>query len=523
MNTPRQFEIVIEPDEADEMEVLLRALSRKLRRAPRDLPSCQVIRRSLDARRGKVRFRYWVEVGEDSVPAEPPALPPCRQSSVVIVGDGPAGLFCAYELARAGVAVTVLERGKQVQPRRRDLRLLNREGQVDVDSNYCFGEGGAGTYSDGKLYTRVKDKAGRRDVLRILVAHGAPARVLTDGRPHIGSNRLPRVVAALRQSLEGVGTQFFFGSRLKGLVTSGSGADRRVSGARIASGKEIEASHLVMATGHSARDVFELLAVNGVRQVAKAFAVGVRIEHPQPLINRIQYGKLAGHPKLPAANYRLAADVQGAGVYSFCMCPGGFIVPAATELEALVVNGMSLSRRDSPYANSGIVVQVEPEDLSRSGYGGFSAGIDFQRELERRAFEAGGGKLCAPASRLTDFLARRASSTLPKSSYQPGLQATDLDELLNLGEIRLADKLRAGLAHFEERLSGFVSEEAVLVGVESRTSAPVRVLRDPKSCEAPDLGGLYPCGEGAGYAGGIMSAALDGMRVARAILEDLQA
>lgn len=491
-------------------------VARKLGVETVELPSLRLLKRSLDARGGRVRFHLLLEVGGAPPPAL--ALPEPREVGgarhVAIVGDGPAGLFCAYQLARAGVACTVLDRGKPVQPRRRDLRGLQQEGRVDPDSNYCFGEGGAGTYSDGKLYTRAHKRGDVRDVIEILVRHGAPDQILTDARPHIGSNRLPRVIAALREHLEGVGVVFRFESRV---VAFARGAGGRVRGVVLADGAEVGADAVVVATGHSARDVLHALDDAGIRLEAKGFALGVRIEHPQGLIDRLQYGSDAGHASLPSAAYRLAYDVGGRGVFSFCMCPGGFVVPASTGPDGLVLNGMSLSRRDSRWANSGLVVAIEPEDCARAGLAGPFAGIELQRRVERAALDAGGGGLRAPATRADDFLAGRASSDVPESSYQPGTLPADVGAVLDASGLPLASCLRTALHAFGRRMRGYAGGDAVLLGVESRTSSPVRVPRDPLSLESPDLAGLYPCGEGAGYAGGIVSAALDGLRVARAI------
>jgi hypothetical protein len=429
----------------------------------------------------------------------------------VIIGGGPAGLFCAYELARAGVQAVIVDRGKPVQARRRDLKGLTQHGRVDPDSNYCYGEGGAGTYSDGKLYTRSHKRGDVRDVIEVLAVHGAPHEILVDARPHIGSNKLPKVITALRERLEHVGSTIRFGARATELVVR----DGRAIGVRLADGDEVIGRAVVAATGHSARDVHELLERAGVRLEAKPFAMGVRIEHPQPLIDQIQYGRAAGHPKLPASSYKLAfTPSDGRGAFSFCMCPGGWIVPAATEPDGVVVNGMSLSRRDSPYANSGLVVSIELADLARLHV----SGVELQRGLERAAALAGGGELRAPATRVTDFLRGKPSTTVPATSYEPGLAAGDIAAVLDTTGIPLAARLREALGAFERQMHGFVTEEAVLVGVESRTSSPVRVPRDAARLESPDVAGLYPCGEGAGFAGGIVSAALDGIRVARAIV-----
>jgi hypothetical protein len=522
---PDEITLELGLDEPEDDAALRRLLARRLGVAETALPDVRLEKRSLDARRGRIRYRlvYRVLTG----PPEPLGGVPLREvrlpARTLIVGDGPAGLFCAYELARAGVASIVLDRGKPVQPRRHDLKGLHQRGEVDVDSNYCFGEGGAGTYSDGKLYTRSTKRGNVRDVLEILALHGAPESIMSDARPHIGSNRLPKVVTALREHLEQVGVVFRFGARVTGLLTQGEGSTRRIAGVRLASAEELEADAVVVATGHSARDVFGWLDAAGVRLEPKPFAVGVRIEHPQPLIDRIQYGSAAGHPRLPAAAYRLAATIEGRGVFSFCMCPGGFIVPAATEPDGVVVNGMSLSRRDSPYANSGLVVSVEPRDLDPSSSHGALAGVVFQRRIEQAAFTAGGGALKAPAVRAQDFVAGRLSTHLPATSYIPGVSAADLSAVLDAGGVKLAHVLRSGLRELDRQMRGFLSEEALLVGVETRTSCPVRVPRDPVTLESPDLSGLYPCGEGAGYAGGIASSALDGMRVAGSIVSRLSA
>jgi uncharacterized FAD-dependent dehydrogenase len=498
---------------ADEPALLTRKLAAQLGASPEALPPLEVRKRSLDARRGRIRFHIVVGVATST----PLGGAPLRETSgppVVIVGGGPAGLFCAYELARQGIAAVILDRGKPVQARRRDLKGLNQHGRVDPDSNYCFGEGGAGTYSDGKLYTRSHKRGDVRDVIEVLAIHGAPAEILVDARPHIGSNKLPKVITALRERLEAVGTTVRFGARVVDLIVR----DRRAIGVRLADGGEVTGRAVVIAAGHSAHDVHALLARAGVRLEAKPFAMGVRIEHPQPLIDRIQYGRAAGHPALPAAAYKLAFTPDDKrGAFSFCMCPGGWIVPAATDPDGVVVNGMSLSRRDSPYANSGLVVAIEVADVSRLGLPLPLGGAILQRNLERCAAVAGGGRLRAPATRATDFVRGRPSSTVPATSYQPGLAATDIGAVLDSTGLPIASRLREALAAFDRQMRGYLTEDAVLVGVESRTSSPVRVPRDPGRLESPDLAGLYPCAEGAGYAGGIVSAALDGMRVARAI------
>jgi hypothetical protein len=522
-----ELELERELDDAEDVDDpaaggLRAAVAAKLGVAAAELPALEIRRRAIDARRHRVRFH--LTVGRRPASAAPLAVPRPREVSgapVVIVGAGPAGLYCAYELARHGVAAIVVERGKLVQARRRDLKGLTRHGRVDPDSNYCFGEGGAGTYSDGKLYTRAHKRGDVRDVIEILAAHGAPAEILVDARPHIGSNKLPRVITALREHLTAVGVRFEVGATVDGLAVE-AGA---VIGARLADGRELAAREVVVATGHSARDVWGWLAAAGVALEAKPFAVGVRIEHPQPLVDAAQYGRFAGHPRLPAAAYRLAHQSDGArgrrGVFSFCMCPGGWIVPAATEQDGVVVNGMSLSRRDSPFANSGLVVSVELADLAAVGLAGPLAGVELQRRLEVAACAAGGGGLRAPATRATDLVRGRPSASAPPCSYEPGVTATDLGAVLaagGLAPLGLADRVQQALRAFAGTLRGYLSDDGLLVGVETRTSSPVRVPRDPETLTSPTVRGLYPSGEGAGYAGGIVSAAMDGVRVARAIV-----
>ncbi len=529
MTAQPQLTVELGLDEPQDDAHVRRVAARKLGVRVEDLPLVVLRKRSLDCRGRRIRFHLLLDVlvgnpgdtllfglAKDEELAAPHPREVRLPARVVVVGDGPCGLFCAYQLARQGIGVIVLDRGKPVQPRRHDLRGLTQLGKVDHDSNYCFGEGGAGTYSDGKLYTRSHKRGDVRDVLEILALHQAPREILVDARPHIGSNRLPVVISALRERLQGVGVEFRFGARVTELLKR-HGARPGVAGVRLQDGTTIEADHVVLATGHSARDVYALLMRAGQTLEPKAFALGVRIEHPQALINEIQYGKHAGHPRLPSAAYKLADSADELGTFSFCMCPGGFIVPAATEPGEVVVNGMSPSKRNSRYANSGLVVGVDPAVVAGAGYRGALAGIELQSAVERAAFEAGGQMLEAPATRVTDFLAGRASSTVPSSSYQPGLTPTDVGEVLARSRLPLAERLRAALRRFDGMMRGYVSEEAVLVGVESRTSAPVRIPRHPETLESLDIPGLYPGGEGAGYAGGIVSAAVDGMRIARQI------
>ena len=483
-----------------------------------ELGELRVLRRSLDARKGRPlghRLRVLAARRGEALTSQAPPAPALTwpagrpRPRVVVVGSGPAGSWAALRLAKAGLPVTLVEQGKPVQPRRHDLARITR-GELTPRSNYCFGEGGAGTFSDGKLYTRAKDREAIGAVIADLVRFGGPEEIAVETRPHVGSNRLPRLLTALRTHLTELGVVYRFETSVVGLRSAGG----RVRAVQVEGGDEIEADAVVLAVGHSARPLYDWAARDGIAIVRKPFALGVRIEHPQRLIDEIQYGAAAGHPNLPPAFYELATEGEGRGVYSFCMCPGGWIVPAATEPDGVVVNGMSLSRRDSPYANSGLVVAVSTEDFGPAAAGPL-AGVELQRQVERAAFAAGGGRFRAPAQRLGDFLAGRPSDDVPASSYRPGLQPADLDRVL---PPFVATALRAGLRRLGTRLSRFLVPDAVLVATESRTSSPVRLLRDELSLVSPSMAGLYPCGEGAGYAGGIVSAALDGARVAERIL-----
>jgi uncharacterized FAD-dependent dehydrogenase len=479
-----------------------------------DVFSVAVTRRSLDARKGRViGYALALEVALGGPAPAPPrrTVPRVATSQrVVVVGSGPAGTFAALRLAEAGAQVTVVELGKAVQPRRHDLARLVRRGDLDPTSNYCFGEGGAGTFSDGKLYTRTKDREAVREVLDILVAHGAEPDIRVDSRPHVGSNKLPLLLTGMRAHLEALGVGYRFGDPLADLVL----ARGRVRAARLGSGDELPCDRLILAVGHSARATYEMLLARGVAAVAKPFAVGCRVEHPQPLVDRAQYGAAWQNPRLPAAFYQLSATVGTRGVYSFCMCPGGWIVNSSTEPGRLATNGMSLKRRDSPYANAALVVTVAPGDVGADA----QSGIAFQRALEEKVFALGGGGFVAPAQRLDDFLAGRATRAPLRSSYRPGVVGADLAAAL---PPFVVDALRGALPVFDRTLRGFVTGEAQLVGVETRTSAPLRLVRDARTLESPTHPGLHPVGEGAGYAGGIVSAAIDGLRAADAIVAGL--
>ncbi len=474
---------------------------------------------SIDARQRAVKVQLRLDVSLDGPlpPDETPhwSAPPLSNEArpVIIVGCGPAGLFAALRCLESGLKPILLERGKDASARRFDLAPLLREGRVIEESNYCFGEGGAGTFSDGKLYTRASKRGPVAKVYEVLVAHGAPEEILTDAHPHIGSNLLPNVVKAIRHSIIAAGGEVRFQTKVVDfLITNG-----HIHGVITATGEEILAESVILATGHSARDIYRLLAAKHILLEPKPFAVGFRIEHPQPFIDRTQYHLDYGQERpqlLPAARYRLATKIRDRGVHSFCMCPGGWIVPASTENDEVVVNGMSLSRRDSPFANSGMVCTVEPEDLRPiAREHGVLAGLVFQKELERTAKQAGGGGQVAPGQRVTDFLDGKISANLPDTSYFPGTKSAPLHDLLPPW---ITSRMREGMRLFGRQIHGYISTEALLLGFETRTSSPVRIPRRDDTLEHPEVAGLYPCGEGAGYAGGIVSAAMDGLRIADA-------
>jgi uncharacterized protein len=515
----------------DEDEALLpRRAAERLGLSPASLRDALVVRRSLDARKkGHPRWLVNLEVTIDgALPSLPPDVTPAPapdpaplrvrrpDAPPVILGAGPAGLFCAWALLERGVPSIVIDRGRTVSPRRRDVAELMRSGNLDPESNMSFGEGGAGAYTDGKLGTRIHHPAVRK-VVELFARFGGVARILAEGKPHVGSDLLPGAISAMREELERGGCAFLWGARGVDIeLTAG-----RVSGLRLADGRTVDTDRLVLAPGNSARELFELFAARGWPVEAKPFAVGFRAEHPQPLIDRIQYGLEQRTAKLPPADYKLAENpkVQGSarGVFSFCMCPGGVVVPTPTEPGMQCTNGMSNSHRSSPLANAGIVVAVSPADFAAEGFEGPLAGLAWQRRWERAAYELGGGGYRAPAQRLSAYLARKPGAPPGKTSYRPGLTPADLSVLF---PAQVQEALRAGLRGFERRMRGFVTDEALLIGVETRTSAPCRIVRGA-DLQSPALRGLYPAGEGAGYAGGIVSSAVDGLRVAEAICAEL--
>lgn len=514
-------DIILSLEVSEDEAARKRAICRKLNLKPERIHEFRLQKHSIDARKPQIKVQMRMEVGVDGalpdfqkpVAHYPQVAKDAKQ--VIIVGCGPAGMFAALRCIQLGVKPIIVERGKDASARRFDLGPIMKEGRVIEDSNYCFGEGGAGTYSDGKLYTRATKRGPVRDIYETLVAHGAPEKILTDAHPHVGSNLLPNVVKALRHSILDAGGEVHFQAKVVDFLLNDSCS--KMLGVVLADGRELVGDSVILATGHSARDIYKLLDNKGILLEQKPFAVGMRIEHPQPLIDSIQYSYECGieRPRiLPAARYRLATKIDGRGVHSFCMCPGGFIVPAATENDEVVVNGMSLARRDSPFANSGMVVTVEPEDTEMfKKEHGVLAGIAYQKDLEIKASLAGGGVQKAPGQKVIDFIAGKLSDSLPKTSYFPGLTSARLDEILPHD---VSYRMRIGLKKFGRQMKGYVGEEANLLGFETRTSSPVRVPRDDRTLMHPEIDRLIPCGEGAGYAGGIVSAALDGMKCADA-------
>ena len=481
----------------------------------------RVIRRSIDAR-NDILYRYRLEVYKPGEAMEEYRLPEYQDVSsaepVVIIGAGPAGMFAALRLLMKGLKPVILERGKDVHQRKFDMAKLSREGVVNPDSNYCFGEGGAGTFSDGKLYTRSSKRGDIREVLHQLVRFGADPSILIDAHPHIGSDRLPIVVENIRKCILEHGGEYHFDSRVTDIIKKADGSFDVVvshSGSDVIARSETtwQSRKLILATGHSARDIYEMFDRKGWEIQAKGFALGVRVEHPQSLINKIQYhGKY--QPYMPTAEYSFVTQVLDRGVFSFCMCPGGILVPAATASGELVLNGMSNSQRNSKWANSGVVVQIEPEDFPEYAKYGPLALLQFQKDVEKTMFDYT-GSLKAPAQRLMDFCRRIPSSNLPQTSYHPGAETAPLHELL---PEHVSLRLKYAFPEIgNKKMHGYYTNDALVLGVESRTSSPVRIPRDPETLEHTQVSGLYPCGEGAGYAGGIVSSALDGINCAAKI------
>lgn len=509
--------IRIEPEDASDEGKLLKAAAREAGIKPERVNDLRVVRRSVDARKRPVWLNLGVRIATDEdamVPSveTPYDFRPLSDSAphVGIIGAGPAGLFAALKCIQLGMRPIVFERGSDVDTRRRDLANISREKKINPESNYCFGEGGAGAYSDGKLYTRSKKRGSVEEVLQLFVQHGASPSILVDAHPHIGSDRLPGVIKNIRETILRCGGNVLFNEQVEEIIAENGSVTGIKTGKR-----SVAVDAVIVATGHSAHDTFRAFHAQGVAMSPKGIAVGVRLEHPQKLIDQIQYHSRDGRGKyLPAAEYSFVTQCEGRGVYSFCMCPGGVVVPAGSADGELVVNGMSASARSGRWANSGMVVEIHPGDFPEFAGEGPLEMLALQESLERRMWEAAGATIVAPAQRMKDFTEGKESKTLPATSYAPGVQPADFNELL---PPFIARRLRAGFIEFGRKSKGFLTNEAVLIGLESRTSSPIRMDRDRETMESTSIRGLYPAGEGAGFAGGIVSAAIDGMNAAKSL------
>jgi uncharacterized FAD-dependent dehydrogenase len=517
LSLPHHIDIRVNPEVVHDTEGLKKAIIQHLDIPSSDLLDFKILKRSIDARARQIKFQlriaYYVrgeEVNWPLLPAKKYQHVNEQSPKVIVVGSGPAGLYAALKLLEKGLKPIVIERGKEVRARRRDLAKINKEHLVNPESNYCFGEGGAGTYSDGKLYTRSGHKKAIKEVLEIFVEHGASEDILVDAHPHIGTNKLPNIITKMRETILEFGGEIHFNSKLTDFIID----KNRLTGVEINQNLTIYAEACILATGHSARDIFYLLHDRNIKIEFKTFAMGVRVEHPQSLIDQIQYKKPERGEYLPPSAYSLVEQVDDKGVYSFCMCPGGIIAPCATSPGEVVTNGWSPSKRNNPYGNSGIVVTVDDEQLEDYKKYGPLKGLKFQEDIEKKCWTLAGESQNVPAQRLQDFIKKRKSDSIPKNSYQPGTTSVEMDAIF---PETITKRLRQGFINFTQKMKGFDHPDAVILAPESRTSSPVRIPRDKDTLEHPDLKGLYPCGEGAGYAGGIVSAALDGERCANAI------
>ena len=507
----KELQLRIAPEHIHSESYINEQICRELNLRIDDIRHIEVLKRSIDARKPQIKYNLKVAVyiDEDFEDVREFFYPKKVHNSevVVIIGAGPAGLFAALNALELGLKPIIFERGKDVRSRRRDLKAIHQDHQVNPDSNYCFGEGGAGTYSDGKLYTRSKKRGNVKKALEWFVHFGADKDILVDAHPHIGTNKLPKIIQQMRETIIENGGEVHFESKLTDLLIE----NKAVKAVIINGDQQVHCDNLILATGHSARDIFELLNEKGVQLQAKPFALGVRIEHPQDLIDKIQYHGRLSDEQLPPASYALVTQVKGMGVYSFCMCPGGIVAPCATQPGEVVTNGWSPSKRNNPYANSGVVVQIQPEDLyeNKADENDPFICLKFQQKVEQDCWEAAGKTQAVPAQRLIDFIEGRISHDLPETSYQPGLVAVDLNKVL---PEMIASRLKLAFEDFGKKMKGYLTNEAVLHAPESRTSSPVQIPRDDVTLEHVEISGLYPCGEGAGYAGGIISAAIDGMK-----------
>lgn len=511
----KEVNLILSPQAGSDANIFLSQAAKSLAIQKKDITDYRILFKSIDARSKtpKINIRLELFIGEKSTIklSDFEYRNVANKAEVVIVGAGPAGLFAALRLIELGMKPIILERGKNVKERKLDIAAINRKHIVDSDSNYCFGEGGAGTFSDGKLYTRSKKRGNVKRILEILNLHGAPEEILYEAHPHIGTDKLPRIITAIRQNIIDAGGEIHFKTRVTEIIIK----DKTAVGVKTNDGIIFNAKAIILATGHSARDIYEMLQMQKIYFEPKAFAIGVRVEHPQELIDKIQYNNPAGRGDfLPAASYNFARQVDGRGVYSFCMCPGGNIVPAATSANELVVNGMSASLRNSMWANSGVVVEIKPEDYAANFGTEAMAAIKYQQWIENMAFLNGGRGQIAPAQCLQDFIDGKISRNLPDTSYFPGIIISPLHFWL---PENIAQRLRKGFEQIGKVMRGFATNEAIVVGVESRTSSPVQITRNKESLEHIEIENLFPCGEGSGYAGGIVSSAIDGERCAEMI------
>lgn len=510
----KRIELTIPPDKLNDQSYSLNKAASLLNTQIEKISALIPVKRSIDARSKNVVYKISFDAYLDEKPKEDNLLinysPVSENKKVIIIGFGPAGMFSALRLIEHGIKPIIVERGKDVRNRRRDIRAIHQEHFVNSDSNYCFGEGGAGTFSDGKLYTRSTKRGNVKKILSVLVQHGASKDILIDSHPHIGSNKLPKIVQQIRDTIISCGGEVYFNSRVTDFILD----NNKLKGVVVNDNQEFFGDALILATGHSARDIYYLLHRKNIHIEPKPFAMGVRIEHPQKLIDEIQYHTKSKHENLPPASYSLSCNIDGRGIYSFCMCPGGIIVPASTSNDEIVVNGMSVSRRDSPFANSGLVVEINEKDYSvYDKHFPFNA-LQMQKEIEQKAYQMANNSQSAPAQRITDFMEGKFSSSLPKSSYISGLTASDLNSLFPKFII---ERLKKSLRVFNQKMKGYYSSEAILVAPESRTSSPIKIPREKESLMHPQIESFFPCGEGAGYAGGIVSAAIDGENVADAV------